>query len=47
MVFDYMDHDLTGLMDRLNHKLPVREVIPVKPIVVLHLHPQPLLCAQI
>lgn len=22
MVFDYMDHDLTGLMERLNHKLP-------------------------
>lgn len=26
MVFDYMDHDLTGLMDRLNHQLPVPEV---------------------
>ena len=26
MVFDYMDHDLTGLMDRINHKLPVPEV---------------------
>ncbi len=30
MVFDYMDHDLTGLMDRLNHNLPVREVTPVR-----------------
>ena len=26
MVFDYMDHDLTGLMDRLGHNLPVTEV---------------------
>ena len=30
MVFDYMDHDLTGLMDRLNHNLPVREVTPAR-----------------
>ena len=38
MVFDYMDHDLTGLMDRLNHKLPVREVthlMPLNPTAVI------------
>ena len=32
MVFDYMDHDLTGLMDRLGHNLPVTEVcVPSHP----------------
>jgi cyclin-dependent kinase 12/13 len=23
MVFDYMDHDLMGLMQRRNHKMPI------------------------
>ncbi|CAL5220168.1 g2134 [Coccomyxa viridis] len=26
MVFDYMDHDLTGLMERLNHRIPTRQM---------------------
>jgi hypothetical protein len=26
MVFDYMDHDLTGLMERQNHKFTLPQV---------------------
>ena len=31
MVFDYMDHDLTGLMERMNHKMQVPHVSPTTP----------------
>ena len=26
MVFDYMDHDMTGLMERQNYKMPMDQV---------------------
>ena len=37
MVFDYMDHDLTGLMERLNHKLPTPVVISLSQHALLPL----------
>ena len=34
MVFDYMDHDLTGLMQRRGYKLPVDQVHIAWPLVL-------------
>ena len=36
MVFDYMDHDLTGLMERRNYKMDVSHVRPSSQLQHLH-----------
>ena len=40
MVFDYMAHDLMGLMQRRNHKMPIDQARPQQgtPMPHSHLH---------
>ena len=46
MVFDYMDHDLTGLMERMNHKMAVPHVSPVTQNRLKSTLPVPLLMGK-
>ena len=43
MVFDYMDHDLTGLMEREGHRFTVPQVGSLAGFLFEHL---PLICLQ-